>query len=160
MPKRLLILHRMKQEKIKTSLDGKITVSLKEPFNDGNDHEEGDIWYVQDEDHITSAMYTYDGSNWVKTKMSQTALSVGQLSALSADLGDIQAGSLNTVEIDSSHINAGTIDAKSTISGSKIKSASIEGSSIEAGTIDAQSTISGSKIESVNIDATSTISGS
>ena len=45
--------------KIKTSLDGKITVSLKEPFNDGNDHEEGDIWYVQDEDHITSEMYTY-----------------------------------------------------------------------------------------------------
>ena len=30
--------------KIKTSLDGKITVSLKEPFNDGNDHEEGDIF--------------------------------------------------------------------------------------------------------------------
>ena len=144
--------------KIKTSLDGKITVSSQEPFKDGNDHEEGDIWYVQDEDHITSAMYTYDGSNWVKTKMSQTALSVGKLSALSADLGDIQAGYLNSVEIDSATINAGTIDATSTITGSKIKSATIEGSSIEAGTIDAQSTISGSKIESVNIDATSIIS--
>ena len=161
--------------KIKTSLDGKITVSLKEPFNDGNDHEEGDIWYVQDEDHITSEMYTYDGSNWVKTKISQTALSVGQLSALTANLGTIESGYLNSVEIDSSHINAGTIDATSTISGakieavnidatstitgSKIKGASIEGSSIEAGTIDATSTISGSKITGASIDG-GDISGS
>ena len=142
--------------KIKTSLDGKITVSSQEPFKDGNDHEEGDIWYVQDEDHITSAMYTYDGSNWVKTKMSQTALSVGQLSALSADLGGIKAGHLDTVEIDSSHINAGTIDSKSTITGSTIKSATIKAghldsveinsSHINAGTIDSKSTITGSKM--------------
>ena len=123
--------------KIKTSLDGKITVSSQEPFDDGKAHDEGDIWYVQDSNHITSEMYTYDGSDWVKTKMSQTALSVGQLSALSADLGDIQAGSLNTVEIDSSHINAGTIDATSTISGAKI----------EAVNIDATSTITGASIE-------------
>ena len=125
--------------KIKTSLDGKITVSIQEPFNDGNDHEEGDIWYVQDEDHITSAMYTYDGSNWVKTKMSQTALSVGKLSALSADLGTIEAGYLNSVEIDSSHINAGTIDATSTITGSSIKGASIEGGDISGSSLSLQS---------------------
>ena len=134
-------------DKIKTSLDGKITVSSQEPFNDGNDHEEGDIWYVQDEDHITSEMYTYDGSNWVKTKMSQTVLSVGKLSALSADLGTIEAGYLNSVEIDSSHINAGTIDATSTIEGSLIKGSVIKGASIEAGNIDAKSTITGAAIE-------------
>ena len=105
--------------KVKTSLDGKITVSSQEPFDDGKTHEEGDIWYVQDEDHITSAMYTYDGSNWVKTKISQTALSVGQLSALTANLGTIESGYLNSVEIDSATINAGTIDATSTISNFK-----------------------------------------
>ena len=38
----------------------------------------------------------------------QTALSVGKLSALSADLGTIQAGYLNSVEIDSSHITTVT----------------------------------------------------
>ena len=71
-------------------------------------------------------MYTYDGSDWVKTKMSQTVLSVGKLSALSADLGTIEAGYLNTVEIDSSTIKAANIDAKSTITGASITGASIE----------------------------------
>ncbi|AFS00594.1 MAG: Lipoprotein [Lentilactobacillus parabuchneri] len=107
--------------KIKTSLDGKITVSSQEPFDDGKTHDEGDIWYVQDSNHITSEMYTYDGSDWVKTKMSQTALSVGQLSALSADLGTIEAGYLNSVEIDSSIIKAAKIDATSTITGASIE---------------------------------------
>lgn len=107
--------------KIKTSLDGKITVSSQEPFDDGKSHDEGDIWYVQDSNHITSEMYTYDGSDWVKTKMSQTALSVGQLSALSADLGTIEAGYLNSVEIDSSIIKAAKIDATSTITGASIE---------------------------------------
>ena len=99
--------------KIKTSLDGKITVSSQEPFDDGKNHDEGDIWYVQDSNHITSEMYTYDGSDWVKTKMSQTALSVGQLSALSADLGTIEAGYLNSVEVDSSIIKGGSISGSS-----------------------------------------------
>lgn len=99
--------------KIKTSLDGKITVSSQEPFDDGKSHDEGDIWYVQDSNHITSEMYTYDGSDWVKTKMSQTALSVGQLSALSADLGTIEAGYLNSVEVDSSIIKGGSISGSS-----------------------------------------------
>lgn len=107
--------------KIKTSLDGKITVSSQEPFDDGKTHDEGDIWYVQDSNHITSEMYTYDGSDWVKTKMSQTALSVGQLSALSADLGTIEAGYLNSVEVDSSTIKAAKIDATSTITGASIE---------------------------------------
>lgn len=99
--------------KVKTSLDGKITVSSQEPFDDGKNHDEGDIWYVQDSNHITSEMYTYDGSDWVKTKMSQTALSVGQLSALSADLGTIEAGYLNSVEVDSSIIKGGSISGSS-----------------------------------------------
>lgn len=107
--------------KIKTSLDGKITVSSQEPFDDGKTHDECDIWYVQDSNHITSEMYTYDGSDWVKTKMSQTALSVGQLSALSADLGTIEAGYLNSVEVDSSIIKAAKIDATSTITGASIE---------------------------------------
>uniref|UniRef100_UPI00403F6794 hypothetical protein n=1 Tax=Lentilactobacillus hilgardii TaxID=1588 RepID=UPI00403F6794 len=97
--------------KVKTSLDGKITVSSQEPFDDGKTHDEGDIWYVQDSNHITSEMYTYDGSDWVKTKMSQTALSVGQLSALTADLGTIEAGYLNSVTLDSTTINGSTINA-------------------------------------------------
>ena len=108
-------------DKVKTSLDGKITVSSQEPFDDGKTHDEGDIWYVQDSNHITSEMYTYDGSDWVKTKMSQTALSVGQLSALSADLGTIEAGYLNSVEVDSSIIKAAKIDATSTITGASIE---------------------------------------
>lgn len=107
--------------KIKTSLDGKITVSSQEPFDDGKAHDEGDIWYVQDSNHMTSEMYTYDGSDWVKTKMSQTVLSVGQLSALTADLGTIEAGYLNSVEIDSSIIKAAKIDATSTITGASIE---------------------------------------
>ncbi len=108
-------------DKVKTSLDGKITVSSQEPFDDGKSHDEGDIWYVQDSNHITSEMYTYDGSDWVKTKMYQTALSVGQLSALSADLGTIEAGYLNSVEVDSSIIKAAKIDATSTITGASIE---------------------------------------
>lgn len=132
--------------KVKTSLDGKITVSSQEPFDDGKTHDEGDIWYVQDSNHITSEMYTYDGSDWVKTKMSQTALSVGQLSALTADLGTIEAGYLNSVTLDSTTINSGTINAQV-----KIKSAEYDGGTITNGSFSAGS-ISGSNIYDSNGD--------
>lgn len=112
--------------KIKTSLDGKITTSSEAPFNDGKDHSDGDIWYVQDGDHNTTAMYTYDGSSWSQTKMTTSTMSVGKLSALTADLGTIEAGYLNSVEVDSSTIKAANIDASSTITGASITGASIE----------------------------------
>lgn len=91
-------------EKFKSTLDGKITTSSQAPFNDGKDHSNGDIWYVQDSDHNTTAMYTYDGSSWSQTKMTTSTLSVGQLSALTADLGTVNSGYIESVNISGSYI--------------------------------------------------------
>lgn len=91
-------------EKFKSTIDGKITTSSQAPFDDGTDHSNGDIWYVQDTDHNTTAMYTYDGSTWNQTKMTTSTMSVGQLSALTADLGTVNSGYIEGTTITGAYI--------------------------------------------------------
>lgn len=97
-----------KIKNLKTSLDGTITESTSTPFDDGKEHNDGDMWLVMSDDVATS-MYIYSGGSWTLKKWDVTSLSVEYLSALSANLGNVQAGNINGVTISGSTINGGTI---------------------------------------------------
>ncbi|ODP93027.1 hypothetical protein [Levilactobacillus brevis] len=78
-------------EKMKNTvatMNGKTTFSTSTPFDDGKEHNEGDMWTVINND-VASAMYIYTSGEWKIKKWDQEALSVKQLSALTADLGHV-----------------------------------------------------------------------
>lgn len=65
---------------------------------------EGLIWFEgADSSHIKQ-VHKYTGGAWVTNSINPTALNVSSLSALSANLGDVTAGSLNAVNITGSDI--------------------------------------------------------
>ncbi|WP_369707238.1 tail fiber domain-containing protein [Levilactobacillus brevis] len=97
-----------KIKNLKTSLDGTITESTNTPFDDGKEHNDGDMWVVMNGNSATS-MYFYSGGSWTLKKWDVTSLAVEYLSALSANLGNVQAGNINGVNISGSTINGGTI---------------------------------------------------
>lgn len=97
-----------KIKNLKTSLDGTITESTSTPFDDGKQHNDGDMWVVMSGNSATS-MYFYSGGSWTLKKWDVTSLAVEYLSALSANLGNVQAGNINGVNISGSTINGGTI---------------------------------------------------
>lgn len=85
-------------------LNGKITQSIYKPgqAEDTNNHQKGDLWIVTDSPGYTGTateMYIYDGTAWQEKKWDQQALSVKQLSALTANLGTVTSGTLNSVEV-------------------------------------------------------------
>lgn len=90
------------------TMDGKTTVSTSTPFDDGKKHNEGDMWTVINDD-VASAMYIYTNGQWQAKKWDQQALSVKQLSALTADLGHVTAGTLESAIINGAQINGGSI---------------------------------------------------
>lgn len=69
------------------------------PLDDLTPYSDGDQWYVVDDNETVIRMYQLTDGAWVLYKWDQEALSVKTLSALSADLGQINAGTLNAVDI-------------------------------------------------------------
>ncbi|MCH8632294.1 hypothetical protein MNV60_14620, partial [Lactiplantibacillus plantarum] len=67
----------------------------------------GDLWYVLSSGVVT-AMYCYTGSAWTKYTQDAATLSVGTLSALSANLGNVTAGNLSGVNVYGAKYYAGT----------------------------------------------------
>lgn len=67
----------------------------------GDNVKEGSTWFktVSTADNTIAGIYTYKGGNWIKTEVASGALSVEQLSALSADLGDVTAGTVTGIDI-------------------------------------------------------------
>ncbi|MGD7020658.1 tail fiber domain-containing protein [Levilactobacillus sp. LN180102] len=118
-----------KMKNLKSSLDGTITESTSTPFNDGKEHNDGDMWLVMSDDVATS-MYIYSGGSWKLKKWDVTSLAVKYLSALSADLGNVQAGNINGVKISGSTINGGTISINSGIDNFKMDNNGFEASNI------------------------------
>ena len=98
-----------KIKNIKTSLDGTIIESTNTPFDDGKEHNDGDMWLVMSGDVATS-MYIYSGGSWTLKKWDVNSLSVENLSALSANLGNVNAGNINGVNISGSTITGSAID--------------------------------------------------
>lgn len=101
-----------KIKNLKTSLDGTIIESTSTPFDDGKEHNDGDMWVVMNGNSATS-MYFYSGGSWTLKKWDVTSLAVEYLSSLSANLGNVQAGNINGVNISGSAINGGTITGSS-----------------------------------------------
>ncbi|MGX6429587.1 tail fiber domain-containing protein [Levilactobacillus yonginensis] len=104
-------------EKMKNTvatMDGKTTVSTSTPFDDGKEHNEGDMWTVINDD-VASAMYIYTSGEWKIKKWDQQALSVKQLSALTADLGTITAGTLESTIIEGAQITENSANGTITL---------------------------------------------
>lgn len=118
-----------KMKNLKTSLDGTITESTNTPFEDGKEHNDGDMWVVMNGNSATS-MYFYSGGSWMLKKWDVTSLAVEYLSALSANLGNVQAGNINGVTISGSTINGGTISINSGIDNFKMDNSGFEASNI------------------------------
>jgi len=94
---------------LKSTVDGKITISTQAPFNDGVTHSNGDLWMIQS-DGITTAMYTYESGGWSEKQWDQSTMNVRELSALSANLGTVNAGTINGVEINGSSITENSVN--------------------------------------------------
>ncbi|MHA3850895.1 hypothetical protein ACX1CG_04800 [Lactiplantibacillus plantarum] len=75
----------------------------------------GDLWYVLISGIVTD-MYYFDGAKWQSYLQDAATLNVGQLSALSANLGNVTAGVLHGVDIYGSSFYAGNVstDANNT----------------------------------------------
>ncbi|WP_435633978.1 tail fiber domain-containing protein [Levilactobacillus brevis] len=111
------------------TMDGKTTVSTSTPFDDGKEHNEGDMWTVINDD-VASAMYIYTNGQWQIKKWDQQALKVKQLSALTADLGTITAGTLESAIIKGAQISGGSIAIDSGIDKFKMDNNGFEASNI------------------------------
>ncbi|TYA97383.1 hypothetical protein FXE12_11585 [Lactobacillus sp. SL9-6] len=111
------------------TMDGKTTVSTSTPFDDGKEHNEGDMWTVINDD-VASAMYIYTDGKWQVKKWDQQALSVKQLSALTADLGHVTAGTLESAIINGAQINGGSIAINSGIDSFKMNNSGFEASNL------------------------------
>lgn len=68
----------------------------------------GDLWYVLIAGIVTD-MYYFDGAKWQSYLQDAATLNVGKLSALSANLGNVNAGVLHGVDIYGSSFYAGDI---------------------------------------------------
>ncbi|WP_407889742.1 tail fiber domain-containing protein [Levilactobacillus sp. N40-8-2] len=121
-----------KIKNLKTSLDGTIIESTNTPFDDGEEHNDGDMWLVMSGDVATS-MYIYSGGSWTLKKWDVTSLAVEYLSALSANLGNVQAGNINGVNISGSTINGGTISIDSGIDKFTMNNDGFEASNLISG---------------------------
>lgn len=111
------------------TMDGKTTVSTSTPFDDGKKHNEGDMWTVINDD-VASAMYIYSGGSWTLKKWDQQALSVKQLSALTADLGHVTAGTIESAIINGAQISGGSININSGIDNFKMDNSGFEASNL------------------------------
>lgn len=111
------------------TMDGKTTVSTSAPFDDGKEHNEGDMWTVINDD-VASAMYIYTSGEWKIKKWDQQALSVKQLSALTADLGHVTAGTIESAIINGAQINGGSITIDSGIDKFKMDNSGFEASNL------------------------------
>lgn len=118
-----------KIKNLKTSIDGTIIESTNTPFDDGKEHNDGDMWVVMNGNAATS-MYFYSGGSWTLKKWDVTSLAVEYLSALSANLGNVQAGNINGVNISGSTINGGSITIDSGIDKFKMDNSGFEASNI------------------------------
>ena len=114
---------------LKTSLDGTITESTSTPFDDGKQHNDGDMWLVMS-GNVATSMYIYSGGSWTLKKWDVTSLAVEYLSALSANLGNVSAGNINGVNISGSTINGGTITIDSGIDKFTMSNSGFEASNL------------------------------
>ncbi|AJA81592.1 tail fiber domain-containing protein [Levilactobacillus brevis] len=118
-----------KMKNLKTSLDGTITESTNTPFEDGKEHNDGDMWLVMS-GNVATSMYIYSGGSWTLKKWDVTSLAVEYLSALSANLGNVQAGNINGVNISGSTINGGSITIDSGIDKFTMNNSGFEASNL------------------------------
>lgn len=95
------------KRQVESLLGGKITQSTLSPgdAHDTNKHQDGDLWIQVGSDGTAINMFNYTNGAWVPHHWDAQALSVKQLSALTADLGTINTGTINSVTINGVELN-------------------------------------------------------
>lgn len=92
-------------------MDGKITQSIKSPFESGADpysgqHSNGDMWIQLSNDRQTAvSMFNYTDGGWRQQVWDQSALRVAELWGLKIHGGYIEGGTIEGVTMNSSNIN-------------------------------------------------------
>ena len=105
-------------------------------------------WFQTDSNGKVISIKKWNGSTWITAKMDAATLSVGSLSALSANLGTVTAGNISGVSINIGNGNftvntagnlvaknaniTGTINATSGTFSGKVTGSTIEGSSFDS----------------------------
>lgn len=136
-----------KQEAIKaaevSSLKTAVYTQATEPAN--VNLKAGDIWYktgvTVDSSGRSStgivAVFVYNGTAWEKRLMDYNSLSVGKLSALTSDLGVINAGDIYGTNIYGANIEGAKITSKTT-EGTRVDTTEIVGSNITLNSINGE----------------------
>lgn len=79
------------------SADGKNKIYRQDSSPPTTGNKIGDLWFETDNGN---KMHVWTGTVWAETKLDYQALSVGKLSAISADLGNVTAGDIRGVTLD------------------------------------------------------------
>lgn len=93
---------KLTSDQFSSAMNGRVTQSQYDPTavgDDGNTHVDGDMWVTVDTSGHATKMWIYNNNAWAEKTWSQETLSVKELSALSADLGEIQTGTLVGVNL-------------------------------------------------------------
>ena len=90
------------------SANGKSTNYYGQILPAGSQLKENDTWFAQDSSGVCIGIYQYKNKVWTKTKLDYNALTVNQLSALSADLGNVTAGNIAGVNLKLGNYNSST----------------------------------------------------
>lgn len=90
------------------SANGKSTNYYGQILPAGSQLKENDTWFAQDSSGVCIGIYHYKNKVWTKTKLDYNALTVNQLSALSADLGNVTAGNIAGVNLKLGNYNSST----------------------------------------------------
>lgn len=91
------------------SANGKSTNYYGSTMPEGEQIQENDTWFAQDEKGNCTGIYRFLGGKWTKARLDYNALNVEKLSALSADLGDVTAGTLRGLDIFGGNIAIGDL---------------------------------------------------
>ncbi|MFT8581105.1 MAG: hypothetical protein ABF743_07085 [Schleiferilactobacillus perolens] len=71
--------------------------------------QEGQVWFEGDSSTNVKAIHKYVSGSWQTNALLPTSMNIAQLSALSADLGTVNAGTLNAVNLNSANMHNQTV---------------------------------------------------
>lgn len=81
------------------SANGKSTNYYGSALPTGEQLNENDTWFSQDSSGVCNGIYQYKNGVWVQAELDHEALKIRQLSAITADIGNITAGNISGINL-------------------------------------------------------------
>lgn len=79
--------------------NGKSTNYYGSALPTGEQLNENDTWFSQDSSGVCNGIYQYKNGVWVQAELDHEALKIRQLSAITADIGNITAGNISGINL-------------------------------------------------------------